>query len=784
MWVTTLYCAPSARSQTSKGRGREEAACIQSLGPLGIQEGSSPALVREVGRQVAACCPSYAITREELARRGLDLDSKEVYGIGKYAGAAALTYRRRLLERYRAGRLAAGPEGAGKRLGVFVDGRRTKIPTATRRQQGRGKHKTQRGGLYRTDWREPKLLIVVELDEQGRMVPGTKAVLDGTFGGPDELMELLAMYLHLFGAVSAELVSLGADGAPWVWERWDWVSQKRVGLESESGDQDLGLVSCRASPPVWPWNTWSGYPDVRRRVFKKLRKWLKQGNWSEVVLELAKRAKDVPADQAVWTELSYLERHGEQGHLDYARFRRRGSALGAAVPSESADHSPGHQLTAQRQQHQLVRSECGRHAGVALSGAEQPLGRHLRPHQRQLGQRPSLGLDLPLPRHANPAEGEHPHRTAQATTLNPILHLRYSCLTAFWEGALGGYDQSAAIWLGPTAQTTVELRHPQVIESVAWHPTGKLLATGCPEGVRVWRTASRNPVHVLQPGGLREGERFAIGTGDLSVNGRRTVVPELGPKGRVWVWDVTKDDSEALPGPPPQVGGVSVAKFTPDAQLLLLGQPTGNLILWDLAASNERWKLPLVHGPDNSEYVRILQFSSDGHRWAAADKGGRVHIGRTETNKIEHSMSVPHMYAFAMNFSKDASRLVIGWANTASELATHSGSLTWWDTATGTEIGPTRTLNYLPTDLAVSPDGKALVVCGLDRRVTVWDMESHESIKQEVLLNGSAGIVAFADEGNTLLTVRKDGAIQFWHWPTCLPVGNTLLVDRHYRGDG
>ncbi len=199
------------------------------LGVLGIQEGSSPALVREVGRQVALL-PSYAISREELARRGLDLDIKEIYGIGKYAGAAALTYRRRLLERYRAGRLAAGPEGAGKRLGVFVDGGRTKIRTATRRQQGRGKHKTQRR-RYRTDWREPKLLIVVELDEQGRMVPGSKPVLDGTFEGPDEVMELLAMYLHLLGAASAQLVSLGADGAPWVWERWDWVS-KRVGLKA------------------------------------------------------------------------------------------------------------------------------------------------------------------------------------------------------------------------------------------------------------------------------------------------------------------------------------------------------------------------------------------------------------------------------------------------------------------------------------------------------------------------------------------------------------------------
>ena len=41
------------------------------FGVLGIQEGSSPALVREVGRQVALL-PSYGISREELARRGLE----------------------------------------------------------------------------------------------------------------------------------------------------------------------------------------------------------------------------------------------------------------------------------------------------------------------------------------------------------------------------------------------------------------------------------------------------------------------------------------------------------------------------------------------------------------------------------------------------------------------------------------------------------------------------------------------------------------------------------------
>jgi hypothetical protein len=327
LWVTTLYCAPAARSKNAKGRGREGGGIYPEWGVLGIQEGSSPALVREVARQVALL-PSYAMARDELARRGLQLDIKELYGIGKYAGAAALTYRRRLLEQYRAGLVPAGKEWAGKRLGVFIDGGRTKIRTRTRRQKGRGKYKIQRR-RYRTNWREPKLLIIVELDKQGRMVPDSKPVLDGTFGGPNELMELLALYLHLFGAASAELVSFGSDGAPWIHERLDWVV-KRVGLKPNQVSKTLDW--CHAVHHIsLALEHVVADKDVRRRLFKKLRKWLKQGNWWDVVMELSQLAKDLPADHAVWTEVSFLDRHGEAGHMDYARFRRRGIPLGSGA---------------------------------------------------------------------------------------------------------------------------------------------------------------------------------------------------------------------------------------------------------------------------------------------------------------------------------------------------------------------------------------------------------------------------------------------------------------------
>jgi hypothetical protein len=325
IYVTTLYCSPALR--TGKGRGKKGAGLYPELGVLGIQEGKSPALVREVGR-LTALLPSYDMVREELAERGLRLNIKEVHGIGQHAGEAALAYRRRELERYRAGRMPAG-QGRGKRFGAMLDGGRTKIRTTTRKQKGKGKSKTQKR-RYQTAWREPKLLIVFEMDEQGRMKKGTRPIIDGSFLGPDEIMEVLAMRLHQLGATQAQVVAFRADGAPWIWDRLEWVIQ-RLGLGKRQ--VSLGLDWCHAVHHISLALEPLLVDGERKRVFKKLRKWLKQGRWQKVVFELARLlvcAKLTDEDK-VWTEISYLERHGEAGHLAYATFRRRKLPVGSGA---------------------------------------------------------------------------------------------------------------------------------------------------------------------------------------------------------------------------------------------------------------------------------------------------------------------------------------------------------------------------------------------------------------------------------------------------------------------
>jgi hypothetical protein len=325
IYVMTVYCSPSLR--TGRGRGREGSGVYPELALLGIQEGKSPALVREVGR-LTALLPSYETAREELAERGLVLNIKEVHGIGQHAGTAALAYRRRELELYRQGKLPAA-DGRGKRFAAMIDGGRTKVRKTTRRQKGKGKSKTQKR-RFRTDWREVKQIVVFEMDERGRMKKGTQPILDGTFAGPDEIMEVLAMRLHQVGASQAEVVAFRSDGAPWIWERLEWVIQ-RLGLGARQ--VSCGLDWCHAVHHISLALEPLLVGAERTRVFKKLRKWLKGGSWQKVVDELLRLGKqaDLPAESPLWTEILYLYRHGEAGHLAYATFRRRGLPLGSGA---------------------------------------------------------------------------------------------------------------------------------------------------------------------------------------------------------------------------------------------------------------------------------------------------------------------------------------------------------------------------------------------------------------------------------------------------------------------
>jgi hypothetical protein len=320
--VMTLYCSPRAR--TGKGRGSEGGGLYPELAAYRFSEGCSPNVQAEVGRQVGLLPIEQA--RAELARRGLKLDEKAIRRIANELGAQMLATRTRDLLLFRRGELPAGSEFKGKSVGVGIDGGRVRVRTVVETVRVSGKKKRKK---FRIEWREPKVVILFELDKKGRMDRKSRPVIDGTLQGPDALIELVAFHLHRLGAAQANVVTFVADGAPWIWARLDWViAQVKLDpvkvvevLDWCHGVHHLSLALAALNLGK----------EQRGEIYSRLRRLFKVGMSRDVIDELEALAMGQPEDSAVWREINYLTKHFEAGRLRYNCFRCRGVPLGSGA---------------------------------------------------------------------------------------------------------------------------------------------------------------------------------------------------------------------------------------------------------------------------------------------------------------------------------------------------------------------------------------------------------------------------------------------------------------------
>jgi len=297
----TLLARYYARSQArvEKGKG-----AYFGLMLLGIYDRCSPALASEVAK-LAAAMNSLQDARAQLVEMGISLSVKQIATI-------AYQFSQRARQRQKASGMGIPASLQGKRVVVSTDGGRVRIRT-----NKRGKRTKKGRRRYRTDWREPKLLAIYVVDEQGRIEREFTPVLDGTLKGPDAVFRLIEFYLSELGIEEATKVLFIADGARWIWNRvaalW-----KRLGLKAE---QCFELVDFYHVVEHL-----GALAGLKKRWSKKLKRgWitrqvnrLKQGKVEQFEEEVkkfcrGKRGKD-------WRrERDYLLRNASAGRLNYGQ---------------------------------------------------------------------------------------------------------------------------------------------------------------------------------------------------------------------------------------------------------------------------------------------------------------------------------------------------------------------------------------------------------------------------------------------------------------------------------
>ena len=280
--------------------------------------------------RIIALNPSIDVARKELQREGIVLDKDGTTDRGTIGTSTAGVASPRTFA-WREGWLPVGNDFAGRRVAVQIDGGRVRL-RENRKPKKKGKRKKGTRQKFETPWREPKALIIFEFNDQGKMVKKERQpLIDGTLLGPDHLAELVAFHLHRLGVAQAETVVFISDGARWIWDRLEWI-EKRAGLDRSKTVHVLDF--CHAAHHISLALSHLGYTAaVRRKRFVELRQLLHRSRYDEVVSKLTQRARQqkLGDDHEVWTEIRYLERHGSEGHLRYATFRRRGLPCGSGA---------------------------------------------------------------------------------------------------------------------------------------------------------------------------------------------------------------------------------------------------------------------------------------------------------------------------------------------------------------------------------------------------------------------------------------------------------------------
>jgi hypothetical protein len=206
----------------------------------------------------------------------------------------------------------------GKRVIISMDGGR--IGT---RQYLEEQNEAQTHHKFDTPWKEPKLLVISTIDQEGKMSQKELPIYDATFG-EESLFELLGQYLQALHIDRATEVQVVADGA-----LWNHIQALLVNLGvnpdkiTETLDYYHAVQHLQKITDCLP----KKQQKEKNNLFKELKTLLWEGKVNLLIDKIKSSFKRLPKE--VKTQIAYFDKN--KNRINYAHCRLKNCLCGSGI---------------------------------------------------------------------------------------------------------------------------------------------------------------------------------------------------------------------------------------------------------------------------------------------------------------------------------------------------------------------------------------------------------------------------------------------------------------------
>ena len=306
----------------------------------------------------------------------------------------------------------------------------------------------------------------------------------------------------------------------------------------------------------------------------------------------------------------------------------------------------------------------------------------------------------------------------------------------------GSNDETARLWDARTGALIRELKNQGIVGSVAISSDGNTIVTGT-NGISLWNAETGEGQNVETPNAWIT-EEVAFGPDDQWF--------AAASANSVGIWSaksgelikILKDENEVPIGT-----GRLINHFTisPNGKTIVTSHFRQDIKLWNVASGKIRHTIPDSHGLWND-----LSFSPDGKKLLTVSSAS-AKLWNFETRTPEHEFG-DGIGMVAAKFHPDGENLIYA----------GKSEIRIVDLATDKTKKSIKISEGTISDIAVSPDGKSLIVGFTDGHVRSFSAMTEQPIRtyQHFEHGGGVHLVALSDDGRLTASAGRNEMVKVW----------------------